>query len=144
MSFPYKRILCAVDFDDHAAVAIKEAAALARAGHGVVILFHVVWVTPLATEGYVLAELQKSQMEDASLKLEDLGRQALGGAQYELAIELGDPGDGILAATRRCNADLLVMATHGRRGVSHLVLGSVAERVVRLSPIPTLTIRPTT
>lgn len=144
MSFPYKRILCALDFDDHAAVAIKEAAALARAGDGVVILFHVVWVTPLAAEGYVLAELQKSQMEDASLKLEDLGRQALGGAKYELAIELGDPGDGILAATKRCNADLLVMATHGRRGVSHLVLGSVAERVVRLSPIPTLTIRPPT
>ncbi len=144
MSFPYKRILCAVDFDDHAAVAIKEAAALARAGDGVVILFHVIWITPLAAEGYVLGELQKSQMEDASLKLEELGRQALGGAKYELVIELGDPGDGIVAACRRHNADLLVMATHGRRGVSHLVLGSVAERVVRLSPIPTLTIRPAT
>ncbi len=144
MSFPYKRILCAVDFDDHAAVAIKEAAALARAGDGVVILFHVIWITPLAAEGYVLGELQKSQMEDASLKLEELGRQALGGAKYELVIELGDPGDGIVAACRRHTADLLVMATHGRRGVSHLVLGSVAERVVRLSPIPTLTIRPAT
>ncbi len=141
MSFPYKRILCAVDFDDYAPATIKEAAALARAGDGVVILSHVVWVTPLASEGYVLGELQKSQMEDASLKLEELGRRNLDGVKYELAVELGDPGDGIIAAAKRCNADLVVLSTHGRRGVSHLVLGSVAERVVRLSPIPTLTVR---
>ena len=140
MSFPYKRILCAVDFDDNAPSAIEEAAALARASDGVVILFHVVWVTPLASEGYVLAELQKSQMADASLKLEELGRHHLDGAKYELAIELGDPGDGIVAATSRCHADLVVMATHGRHGVSHLVLGSVAERVVRSSPVPILTL----
>ena len=143
MSFPYKRILCAVDFDDNAATAIKEAGALARAGDGVVILFHVVWINPLAAEGYVLAELQKSQTEDASLKLEDLGRKALGDAKYELEIAIGDPGDAILTAAKRCRADLIIMATHGRRGVSHLVLGSVAERVVRSAPVPILTLRQT-
>jgi nucleotide-binding universal stress UspA family protein len=141
MSFPYKRILCAVDFDDNAATAIKEAGALARASNGVVVLLHVVWINPLATEGYVLAELQKSQTEDASLKLEEAARRALSGAKYELEITIGEPGDSIVAAEKRCAADLVVMATHGRHGVSRLMLGSVAERVVRSSTVPVLTVR---
>jgi len=53
---------------------------------------------------------------------------------------LGEPVQSILAAARR--ADTIVMATLGRTGLAHLVMGSIAERVVRHSPVPVLTVRP--
>jgi len=53
----------------------------------------------------------------------------------------GLPADEILRAARRARADLVVMGTHGRRGVSRLFMGSVAERVVRESRVPVLTVR---
>ena len=52
----------------------------------------------------------------------------------------GDPWEQILAVAEERRADMIVMGTHGRRGLSHLLLGSVAERVVRTSPIPVLTV----
>ena len=78
MAFPYKRILCAADFDDSATSAIQEAGALARAADGVVILFHAQWTNPVAFEGYAAADLQNSRGGDASLKLEELGKSTLG------------------------------------------------------------------
>jgi nucleotide-binding universal stress UspA family protein len=57
-------------------------------------------------------------------------------------VEVGEPGERILDTERKFDADLVVMATHGRRGIKHLVLGSVAERIVRESSVPVLTIRP--
>jgi nucleotide-binding universal stress UspA family protein len=56
-------------------------------------------------------------------------------------IEAADPRDLILAAAARVDADLIVMGTHGRRGLSRFVLGSVAEDVVRRSPCPVLAVR---
>jgi nucleotide-binding universal stress UspA family protein len=55
-------------------------------------------------------------------------------------VQLGDPTTRIVAAAK--NADLIVMATEGRTGLSHLLIGSVAEKVVRHSPVPVLTVRP--
>lgn len=51
-------------------------------------------------------------------------------------------GDTIVKDASRWNADLIVIGTHGRRGVSRILLGSGAEQVVRLSPVPVLTVRP--
>ena len=141
MAFPYKRILCVVDFDSSATSAIQEAGALARAADGVVILFHAQWTNPIAFEGYAAAELQKPQGGDASLKLEELGRSTLGGANYQCEIGFGEPGDSILQTVKSCGADLIVIATHGRHGISRLMLGSVADHVVRSSTVPVLTVR---
>ena len=55
---------------------------------------------------------------------------------------MGDPGVEVLQLAKRLRADLIVMATHGRKGLRHLVLGSVAERVVREAPCPVLTVKP--
>lgn len=141
MSFPYKRILCPVDFDANSAIAMKEAGAIAQLCKGKVSLLHVVWINPLATEGYVLAELQDSQSALARTKVADVASGVLAGVDYEIMIEVGDAGETILAMETRLPADLVVMATHGRHGVTRLVMGSVAERVVRESTIPVLTIR---
>src|SRR5215472_173571 len=131
MAFPYKRILCAVDFDSSATSAVQEAGALARAADGVVILFHAQWTNPIAFEGFAGAELQKPQGGDASVKLEELGRSSLGGTKYECEVGYGENGDSILQKVKSCGADLIVIATHNRHGISRLILGSVAERVVR-------------
>jgi nucleotide-binding universal stress UspA family protein len=141
MSFPYKRILCPIDFDDNAATAIKEAGALARLLKATVCVLHVIWINPLATEGYVLAELEESQSNDARAKMAEMTNRELAGVDYEINVIIGDPAEIVLATEKDLNADLVVMATHGRHGLTKLVLGSVAEKIVRESTVPVLTIR---
>jgi len=57
------------------------------------------------------------------------------------ALRSGRPWEEILAAAREGNADLIVIGTHGRKGLPRALLGSVAEKVVRMSPVPVLTVR---
>ena len=140
MAFPYKRILCAVDFDNAAKGAIQEAGALAHAADGVVILLHAQWANSIAFEGFAGAELEKPKGGDAALKLEELARSVLGAARYQCELALGEPVDAILQTAKSCGADLIVIATHGRHGVARLMLGSVAERVARSSTVPVLTV----
>jgi nucleotide-binding universal stress UspA family protein len=63
--------------------------------------------------------------------------------QAKAILRSGVPWREILSAVEDVAADLVVMGTHGRRGVSHALLGSVAEKIVRLSPVPVLTVRDT-
>lgn len=58
------------------------------------------------------------------------------------AVDVGDPAERILALAEHVRADLIVVGTHGRRGLEHLVLGSVAETVLRNAPCPVLVVRP--
>lgn len=81
----------------------------------------------------------------ARTKLERLARQRIGGKiRYEVDVMMGDPGVEVLRAAKRWGANLIVMATHGRKGLRHLVLGSVAEQVVRDASCPVLTVSPKT
>ena len=92
MTFPYKRILCPVDFDDNSLHAVEEAGALAR-GIGRLSLLHVIQINPLATEGFVLAELYDSQEKYAREKLDQITRDRLAGVECEILIERGNPAD---------------------------------------------------
>jgi nucleotide-binding universal stress UspA family protein len=60
----------------------------------------------------------------------------------ERAIEMGIPFVEIVRHARKKNIDLIVIGTHGRTGLDHMLLGSVAEKVVRKAPCPVLTVRP--
>jgi nucleotide-binding universal stress UspA family protein len=62
-------------------------------------------------------------------------------ASVEVAIRWGDPVEGVVSYATDTGIDLIVIATHGRTGLSHVLLGSVAERIVREAPCPVLTIR---
>ena len=64
------------------------------------------------------------------------------GVAYKIETRSGEAADGILRQAQETDADLIVMATHGRKGVSHFLIGSVAERVIRRSPRPVLVVRP--
>jgi nucleotide-binding universal stress UspA family protein len=78
--------------------------------------------------------------KDRREQREKLARERIPAAvRCETLVISGDPAERVLETARGLNADLIVMGTHGRKGLGHLVLGSVAERVVRESPIPVLT-----
>jgi len=78
--------------------------------------------------------------EETLRRLRDLVPEAFRGT-WEVEIAVGRPADTIVRVARERNADLIVMATHGRTGLGHVVLGSVAEKVVRLAPCPVLTVK---
>lgn len=142
----FRRILVPHDFSDAAARALKEAVALAATHEGKLILQHV--IVPF----YMPAELPFGLASDAlpnpasfipemTKQLEALAKKAVGssGVKYAIRVEVGDPSTAILDAAR--GADVIVMATHGRSGLAHLLIGSVAEKVVRHATTPVLTIR---
>jgi nucleotide-binding universal stress UspA family protein len=86
----------------------------------------------------VIASVEERAVKRLESGLEKV-RQVLPNADSKLMT--GVPWGGILDAIGECKPDLVVMGTHGRRGVDHLMLGSIAEKVVRLSPVPVLTVR---
>jgi universal stress protein A len=133
----FSNILCPVDLDQNSLAAISVAAELARDRNATLHLLHVL---PLAIrEAFSFKEMESQ----ARTKLERLGHQKLkAGTRYELLVVTGEPAIEVLQAATRLGIDLIVMATHGRRGVRRLVLGSVAERVVREAACPVLTVKP--
>jgi nucleotide-binding universal stress UspA family protein len=78
--------------------------------------------------------------EEALTRLHDLMRGAFHGT-WNVEVAVGHPADTIVRVAQERGADLIVMGTHGRTGLQHVLLGSVAEKVVRLAPCPVLTVR---
>lgn len=87
----------------------------------------------------VTAAMVDNLIADNQRALDQLGREKKLVAQT--LVRVGDARDVILQTAEELKADLIVMGTHGRRGISRALLGSVAEMIVRTSPIPVLTVR---
>jgi nucleotide-binding universal stress UspA family protein/predicted transcriptional regulator len=141
MSFPYRRILVPVEFDETSPAAIEAAARLGGASDAILYVLHVVpmVVAPTGMPNYV--EAFKDQEKVAREKLETIVESRAPDAKYELMTRMGDPAHEILTAERNIGADLIVLATHGRKGVKRVLLGSVAETVLREAACPVLTVR---
>jgi len=135
----FSNILCPVDFDQSSLAAVRVAADLAREHEATLYLLHVVHLR-LAPE----TALSTGEAETAAeTKLERIGHQKLKvGTRYEILVMTGDPAVEVLQMAARLGIDLIVMATHGRKGFRRLVLGSVAERVVGEACCPVLTVKP--
>jgi nucleotide-binding universal stress UspA family protein len=141
MGFPFRTILCPIDFDENSMAALDTAVDLARQNDGTVLVLHVVPMIIAPTGMPVYVDLYKGQDEVARTKLKEIAHKRLGGIKYELLTHVGEPAGTILNAEKRTKADLIVMATHGRRGFSRFFLGSIAELVLRESTCPVLTVR---
>ncbi|HZO81183.1 MAG TPA: universal stress protein [Candidatus Binataceae bacterium] len=141
MAFPYRRILAPIEFDETSNAAIDTAARIAAANDGRVFLLHVVpmVVAPTGMPNYV--DIYKDQEKIAREKLEAILRHRSSEVKYELMTRIGEPAHEILAAERHLAADLIVLATHGRKGVKRVLLGSVAEAVLRDATCPVLIVR---
>ena len=141
MSYPFRRILCPIDFDDNSLAALDVAAQIARDNQGTVLVAHVVPMIVAPTGMPVYVDLYKGQEDAAREKLHEIAARRLREVEYEFLINMGDPAGSIVRFARRYGTDLIVMATHGRRGFSRVLLGSVAEIVLRAAPCPVLCIR---
>jgi len=141
----FKRILVPHDFSDSASEALKVACDLAATHGGTLTVLHV--LTPLYSgPGYPtpaeIAWVPPAELaEDRRARLARLVRERLGSRAPKIACKVvaGEAVPEILAAAKR--ADTVVMATRGRTGLAHLLIGSVAEKVVRHAPVPVLTVR---
>ena len=142
MRFPYKKILCAIDFDENSLSALDKAIELAGHFNAAILMVHVVPLIVQFGDVPIAYELYEHQQNAAKAKLDEIAHERLGGIEHEIAVYTGDVVGSILEAEARSVPDLLVMATHGRTGLAHLFLGSVAEGVVRKAGCPVLTIRP--
>ena len=144
---PFKHILVPTDFQASSAHALELAISLASALDAELTLLHV-WEVPTSMySGLVLntipliESIERAAAEHLDEALRNLRRSV---PRAKSTLHMGAPWREIIDAAAAKNADLIVMGTHGRQGLSHAVLGSVAEKVVRHSTIPVLTAhRPT-
>lgn len=140
----YKKILIPLDKSFGTEAVLKVAADLARANNSVLRLLHVA-PRPAAVmaDGRMIAyadqESDRLQYE-AEVYLREAAHR-LAGFPVEYAVRFGDPAEEIIEEARESGADLIAMATHGRTGVARLLLGSVAEAVLRRSEVPVLLVR---
>ena len=150
----FNRILVPVDFSAHSDLALRHATTLADRFGATVEVLHVVedpfvsgaWSTGVSVPN--IPELLTDLVKAARAKLDDMKAAAASKGLRLTATVLttvltGEPADSISDYARTGEFDLIVMGTHGRRGVSHALIGSVAERVVRKAPCPVLTVRET-
>jgi nucleotide-binding universal stress UspA family protein len=143
----WKKICCPTDLSEASRAALGQAAAIARESRAELILLHVSARGGHAAGGEALLAppprpAVHPDRDEGRLKIwtEEAERLAPGAVT---SIELmGSPAEEIVRCAREFGCDLLVMGTHGRSGIGHLALGSVAEAVIRAAPCPVLVVRP--
>jgi nucleotide-binding universal stress UspA family protein len=141
-----RRILCPVDFSDHSRRALDHALAIAAWYDSTVTVLHVASVMPVAAyvsgSGMPAFAALTNEARDALRQslCRFAGHDAGSAARREFEIAEGGTPETILSRASALPADLLVLGTHGRSGFERWVLGSVAERVLRLAPCPVLTV----
>jgi nucleotide-binding universal stress UspA family protein len=143
---PYTKILVPTDFSVHADEALDTAIDLAgRYGASITIMHAfepVIYAFPEASGIYAGLQLADA-VEDIDKELEKRTQRALakGAKNVAMTQRSGFPPGEIADFAKDGGYDLIVMGTHGRRGFSRLMMGSVAERVLRIAPCPVLTVR---
>jgi len=142
MGYPFKQILSPVQFDDNSIAALGIAKELAMTHGATVDVLYVVPIILVPGEGYIVYSLEE-QEQNAKKTLAELADKHLSGVNHRIVTKIGEVAKSVLEVAHETHADLIVMATHGRSGIPHFFLGSVAEKVVREAHCPVLTVRPT-
>lgn len=143
---PFKKILVPTDFSLHADEALDTAIDLAARYGASITLLHsfepVIYAFPESSGIYQGLQLEQA-IGDIDKALEAKMQHALmrGAKDVHVVHQRGFPPTEIIDYAKAGGVDLIVMGTHGRRGFSHMLMGSVAERVVRLAPCAVLTVR---
>lgn len=143
----WKRILCPVDFSEVSIFALDYGMSIAKECGASVTLLHV--VEPIvAPADFSFGPLTNAEVEDqmAARALESLeelkAKSGLPPERAAVRVERGRSFTEIVRVAREEKANLLVLATHGYTGITHALLGSTAEKVVRKAPCPVLTVKP--
>jgi nucleotide-binding universal stress UspA family protein len=140
----FKHILVPTDFSPSSAAALELALDLATQLDAELTLLHV-WEIPvypylelMMSTAEMTNSVEKAASECLETKLKEIQSRL---PRAKSSLRMGLPWQQIVEAIKESKADLLVMGTHGRRGFAHALMGSVAEKLVRLSPVPVLTVR---
>jgi universal stress protein A len=141
-----RHILAPTDFSDYSKKALRNAFELAQTFGAKLSLLHVLEPAPYLGEftpptmgEELLGDLERQASAELARVLPEARQTTIAVTR---AVVMGSPSLKIVETAEAEHVDLIVMATHGRTGLSHLLIGSVAERVVRTAPCPVLTIRP--
>lgn len=147
MTIRIQRILLPTDFSTISTAATKYACELATKFDAELHLLHTLEIHPVATPDFGMglalpryAEESRAVAEKSMSGLLDSAWSK--GRKVVQAIVEGSPVKEIVSYARTQNIDLIVISTHGRTGLAHVLMGSVAENVVRSAPCPVLTVRP--
>lgn len=135
-----QHMLVPVDFSEHANQALTYAITVAQKLQARITLLHVIYMPPMAGANLTT---QMTAINEAAKKAVDacVKRVQEAGVEVKSLVCQGIPWQEIVHKASDSGADLIIMGTHGRTGLSHVFLGSVAEKVVRLAPCPVLVTR---
>jgi nucleotide-binding universal stress UspA family protein len=139
---PIRRILLATDFSAAAGHAFDQAVDLAREWRAELVLLHAIESIALPEDfsaASTVAERLERGARQAVAELEAHAKRQ--GIRCHGVVRSGIAAPTIIDVAKRLRSGLIVLGTHGRRGLSHFFMGSVAERVVRTAPCPVLTVR---
>jgi nucleotide-binding universal stress UspA family protein len=142
---PSQHILVPMDFSEASNQALDYAITFARKLQARLTVLHVVEVFPLGRADMTTvpeAYIEELKREANRPMQSYLARITAAGLTGDVVVKHGTPFQEIMDVATAQHADLIIMGTHGRTGLSHLLLGSVAERLVRLAPCPVLVVRP--
>jgi nucleotide-binding universal stress UspA family protein len=142
----FKTILFATDFSESSDYAFQYAYALAKKFNARLLLVHVI-NEPVDLRGFYVPHISFEKLEEeieegAQKMMEKFCRTHIRDYDnFESIIVPGIPYDEIIKKATDNSADLIILGTHGRTGLDHVLFGSTAEKVVRKSPVPVMTIR---
>lgn len=146
----FKKILVPYDFTENAAKVIPHVVSLSQKYDATICFMHVVedlarWGIGAYVPHLPLESFRKEALEGARQAMDTFCAEELGScASVRKILSAGDPVEEILKTIEQEAIDLVIMATHGRKGLEHTIFGSVAENVLRRSSAPVLTINPHT
>ncbi|MFQ5956607.1 MAG: universal stress protein [Candidatus Brocadiales bacterium] len=140
----FKKILCPIDYSDCSARALRYAAGLALRDSARLYLMHVI-DKRIYDYGGPIYEAQPSPDEETIAHLkerltESVPKEISGDIDVETIVTVGVPAQEIVNVANDKGVDIIVIGTHGRTGIAHVVMGSVAENVVRKAVCPVLTV----
>ncbi|MBG0775707.1 MAG: universal stress protein [Desulfovibrionaceae bacterium] len=143
---PIRTILCGVDFSEMTPVVAKHAAYLAKLTGANVVLVYVAPKLNQYAQLYVsqgdIECVVRSIAHGAKEKMKACLDEHFQDVEAKGKVKKGYAPEGIIETAKAEGAQLIILGTHGRKGVDRILFGSVAEKVVKTSPIPVLTIRP--
>lgn len=142
-SLAFKRILCPLDFSEFSKKALVRARALCKRFDGTLVLAHAVDTRleyPMLEPGIGVHDFMHRE-RDAQAYLDEVA-ESIEDVFTEVRVVAGNPYKALVQVMREEEIDMVVMTTHGYRGLTHVLLGSNAERLVRMAPCPVMTIHP--
>ena len=140
----FKQVLVPIDFSPHSTAAFEVAVEIARAFDSKIHLLHCYQIQPggISPYGIAIPSSYFAEIRDAAARQLDEWQEehVPAGITVDSSLMSDTPFESIIATATKIGADLIVMGTRGLSGFKHVMLGSVAERTVRLAPCPVMTV----